>query len=163
MLIPNILRQTGIFNNLDEGQIEALAAISHLKECDTGDIIFEEGSASDELYVIVNGEVDIQVDPSLSSYTNAGTARPIKITTMRRTQSFGEMALVGQGIRSASACCAQHKTVLVVIPKEDLLQLCGANPQLGYRIMQNLAADLAARIRTTDILIQERVSWSGLR
>lgn len=163
MVIPNILKQAPIFSNLDPEEIEVLASISQLRECDTGDIIFEEGSASDELYVIVNGEVDIQVDPSLSSYTGTGTNRPIKITTMRRTQSFGEMALVGHGIRSASACCAQHKTVLIVIPRTALLQLCDANPQLGYRIMRNLAADLAARIRTTDILIQERVSWSGLR
>lgn len=163
MFIPKILKQTAIFSNLDQEEIEVLASVSYLREYDTGDIIFEEGSASDELYVIANGEVDIQVDPSLSAYTNTSIARPIKITTMRRTQSFGEMALVGQGIRSASACCAQHNTVLIVIPRQDLLQLCESNPQLGYRIMRNLAADLAARIRTTDIHIQERVSWSGLR
>lgn len=163
MPIAAILKQTAIFSDLDPERIKALASIAYLRECNTGDMIFEEGSASDELYVIMNGEVDIQVDPSLSGLTGEGTVRPIKITTMRRAQSFGEMALVGQGIRSASAYCAQHDTTLIVIPRQELLQLCETDPQLGYRIMRNLAADLAAKIRTTDLLIQERVSWSGLR
>jgi CRP/FNR family cyclic AMP-dependent transcriptional regulator len=163
MPIASVLKQTTIFSDLDPSQIEALASISYLKECNTGDIIFEEGSASDELYVIMNGEVDIQVDPSLSGFASKSIVRPIKITTMRRTQSCGEIALVGQGIRSASACCAQHDTALIVIPRAELLQLCEADPQLGYRIMRNLAADLSAKIRSTDLLIQERVSWSDVR
>jgi CRP/FNR family cyclic AMP-dependent transcriptional regulator len=159
--IASLLKQTSIFSNLDEAQIEALAALSHIDECRTGDIIFEEGSASDELYVIMNGEVDIQIDPALSGYAVKSNVRPIKLTTLRRAQSFGEMALVGHGRRSASARCAQHDTTLIVIPRDKLLQLCEANPQLGFKIMHNLAADLATKIRTTDRLIQERVSWSG--
>ncbi len=151
MIILNILKQTAIFSDLDQEQIEALAAIAYLRECDIGDLIFEEGSASDELYVIANGEVDIQVDPSLSSEVGTSVARPIKITTMRRTQSFGEMALVGQGIRSASACCAQHGTALIVMPRQELLQLCDANPQLGYKIMRNLAADLSFKLRHSNL------------
>ncbi|MBN1427850.1 MAG: cyclic nucleotide-binding domain-containing protein [Anaerolineae bacterium] len=163
MIIYSILKQTGIFSNLDDAQIEKLASITHLLECNTGDIICEEGSASDELYVIMSGEVDIQVDPPPTGYALKGVTRPIKITTLRRAQSFGEMALVSQGIRSASARCAQHDTRLVVIPRQELLQLCEADPRLGYKIMHNLAADLAAKIRKTDRLIQERVSWSRIK
>ena len=163
MPIPTILKQTSIFNDLDDAQIAALASISYVLECNTGDIICEEGSASDELYVIMNGEVDIQVDPPPSGYALKGNVRPIKITTLRRTQSFGEMALVSKGIRSASAQCAQHDTALVVIPRQELLRLCEEDPRLGYRVMHNLAADLATKIRRTDRLIQERVSWSGVK
>ncbi|MBN1311413.1 MAG: cyclic nucleotide-binding domain-containing protein [Anaerolineae bacterium] len=163
MPIPSILKHTNIFSNLDEAQIEALTSISDLLECSIGDVIFEEGSASDELYVIMSGAIDIQVDPPPVGYTLKGNVRPIKLTTLRRTQSFGEMALVGKGIRSASARCAQHDTVLVVIPRQKLMELCEADPKLGYKIMHNLAADLATKIRRTDRLIQERVSWSGIK
>jgi hypothetical protein len=38
--------------------------------------------------------------------------------------------------------------------------LCDTYPQLGYRLMRNLAADLAMKIRNTDLLIRERLTWT---
>ena len=35
--------------------------------------------------------------------------------------------------------------------------LCEAYPQLGYRLMHNLAADLAMKIRNTDLRIREQL------
>jgi CRP-like cAMP-binding protein len=87
MSVPYIVRQADIFGGLTDDHLELIWSISRVVECSTGDVIFEKGAASDELYVITNGEVDIQVDPALIG--EAGESRPITITTLRRGESFG--------------------------------------------------------------------------
>jgi CRP-like cAMP-binding protein len=156
----NILRQTDIFYDLTEPQLEMVAGLCTEATYKVDETIFEENSASDELYVIASGEVDILVNPALvqSSATRQST-RPLTIVTLRRGQTFGEIALVDQGLRSASARCASKKAHVLVIDSERLLKLCDSYPDLGYRLMRNIAADLAFKIRGTDLAIREQLLW----
>jgi len=154
-----MLRRAELCRGLTDDELSLVSGITRSIKCMTGDVIFEEGSASDELYVILNGEVDIII----GSEDDGSGAGPITITTLRRGQSFGEMALISEGIRAATARCVQHDSSLLVIPRRELMQLFEQYPMLGYKVMYNLAADLATKIRATDILIHERVTWAGLR
>jgi CRP/FNR family transcriptional regulator, cyclic AMP receptor protein len=78
---------------------------------------------------------------------------------LRRGQSFGEISLVDEGLRSATAEAKHKDTRLLVIPRYKLIMLCETYPQLGYRLMYNLAADLAMKIRNTDLRIREKVMY----
>jgi len=155
----NILRRADMFYDLTEAQLEMVAAISSEAEYGMGEVIFEENSAGDELYVIAAGEVEIQVDPGLIRPGGAKAERPVTIATLRGGQTFGEVALVDQGLRTASARSASRRTHLLVIPRDRLITLCDNYPELGYRLMRNIAADLAFKIRGTDLLIREQLLW----
>jgi CRP/FNR family cyclic AMP-dependent transcriptional regulator len=112
------------------------------------------------LYVIVRGEVEILLDPSLvGGVTPRKGTGPVTIATLREGQTFGEVALVDQGIRSASARCATDSVRLLVIPRQKLLRLCETYPELGYRVMRNMAADLAFKIRNSDLSMREQLLW----
>jgi CRP/FNR family transcriptional regulator, cyclic AMP receptor protein len=163
MSFATMLKQADIFYELTPTQLELIAAICQERRCKAGDILFEENAASDELYVIVQGEVDIQVDPAMVGGEDAKSPGPVTIITLRRGQSFGEVALVDQGLRSATARCAANSTQLLVIPRDKLTRLCDADPQLGYRLMRNLAADLAFKIRNTDMRIREELLYGQRR
>ena len=102
--------------------------------------------------------MDIFVDPSLVSAVETGVANKV-VATLRRGQNFGEIALVDEGLRSASACASQNDTRLLIIPRDKLIMLCDTYPQLGYRLMYNLAADLATKIRNTDLRIREQLLY----
>ena len=156
----NILRQTDIFYDLTEPQLDMVATLCSEVTHQAGETVFEENSASDELYVIASGEVDILVNPALVQPVTTGqSARPLTIVTLRRGQTFGEIALVDQGLRSASARCASKKTRLLIIPRDRLIKLCDNYPDMGYRLMRNIAADLAFKIRGTDLTIREQLLW----
>jgi CRP-like cAMP-binding protein len=164
MSLASILKQTDIFYELTPTQIELIASLCQERRCNAGDVIFEENAASDELYIIVQGEIDIQVDPSLVGEENATPVPgPVTIATLRRGQSFGEVALVDQGLRSATARCSANNTLLLVIPRDKLIMMCDTYPQLGYRLMRNLAADLALKIRSTDLRIREELLYGSRR
>jgi CRP-like cAMP-binding protein len=146
---------------LTNTQLELVASICEEKTYQEGALIFAENTTGDELYVIASGEVNIEVDPALIGHKGGGG--PQTIATLRRGQSFGEVALVDQGVRSAAARCAKHNTRLLVIPRNKLMLLCDTYPQLGYRLMRNLAADLAMKIRHTDLQIREQLTWASRR
>jgi CRP/FNR family cyclic AMP-dependent transcriptional regulator len=163
MHFTNYLKQTDIFIELTPTQLELVASICEERRLNTGDLVFEENTPSDELYVIAQGEVEIQVDPALVGDENIRSPGLVTIATLRRGQSFGEISLVDQGLRSATARCAQHGTQLLVLPRDKLMTLCDAYPQLGYRLMRNLAADLALKIRNTDMRIREELLYGHRR
>jgi CRP/FNR family cyclic AMP-dependent transcriptional regulator len=156
----NILRQADIFYDLTQSQLERVAAICSEVTPKRGQIIFEENSSSDELYVVAAGSIEILVNPALVQSVPTGRpSEPITIATIRRGQTFGEVALVDEGLRSASARCADKRTRLLIVPRNELIGLCDADSNLGYRLMRNIAADLAFKIRGTDLAIREQLLW----
>jgi CRP-like cAMP-binding protein len=157
MSVITMLKQTDIFVDLTPTQLELIASICTEQEYQYGDIVFEENTPGSELYVIAEGEIEIQVDPALIGKNDAGGAQTIAV--LRRGQSFGEVALVDEGLRSARARCGLSGTKLLIIPRAKLMLLCDSYPQMGYRLMRNLAADLAMKIRNTDLQMREYVMW----
>ena len=153
----NILKQTDIFDGMNPTQLELVGSYCQEKSFSTGEVIIPEGSDSDELYVIVEGEVNVLVNPALVS-DQREEREPVAIATLGRGQSFGEIALVDRGFRSASVR-AKQKTQLLLLPREELIQLCDVYPQLGYRLMYNLAADLAFKMRNSGLLIREELLY----
>jgi CRP/FNR family cyclic AMP-dependent transcriptional regulator len=154
-----ILRRTDVFYDLSVPQVEMVASICQEAEYRSGEIIFEENSAGDELYVIAQGEVEILLDPSLVQVTPGPLSGPVTIATLRAGQTFGEIALVDEGLRTASARCASRRARLLVVSRDRLITLCDNYAELGYRVMKSLAADLSFKIRGTDLLIREQLLW----
>ena len=156
--IVTFLKQSDIFFQLTPTQLELVANLCQEATFQKNDLVFKENSTIKELYVIAQGEVDIFVDPALVSAEDESRENQV-IATLRRGQSFGEVALVDEGLRSASACATQNDTRLLIIPRDKLVMLCETYPQLGYRLMYNLSADLAMKIRNTDLRIREQLLY----
>lgn len=150
------LKQSDILYQFTPMQLEMVANLCQETEFQAGEIIFKENSSSKELYVIIQGEVEIIINSGLNTSGQQVQDGSI-IARLKRGQSFGEVALVDEGLRSATARVAQKETRLLVISREKLIMLCETYPQLGYRLMYNLAADLAVKIRNTDLRIQENL------
>jgi CRP-like cAMP-binding protein len=151
------LKQGDVFYQFTQTQLELVANLCQEKVFAAGETIFEENSNSKELYIIVQGEIDILIDPGIIGTKEK--AEKVRIATMRRGQSFGELALVDEGLRSATARVSDKETRLLVISRENLIMLCETYPQLGYRLMYNLAADLAMKMRNTDLRIREKILY----
>jgi CRP/FNR family cyclic AMP-dependent transcriptional regulator len=156
------LKQTDIFHGFTPTQLELVANLCSETDFDQGEIIFYENSDRDELYIIIQGKVDILIHPNLISDHPESEMEPITIARLKKGQSFGEIALVDRGARSATAQAAQNKTRLLFISSQKLMALCDTYPNLGYRLMHNLAADLAFKIRNTDMHIRENIYYRRL-
>ena len=151
--ISTTLSLSEMFDNLTHTQLELVASICEQVNYKKGDVLFEENDGSDELYVISNGGVEILINPSFVGLEEGLDS--IVLTEMRRGQVLGEVALVDQGLRTATARIREDNTHLLRIPRKRLMLLCDTYPELGYKLMKNLAADLALKMRNTDLIVRQ--------
>lgn len=149
------LRNAELFFEMTNAQLEKIAAICQEETYDPGAIVFQENDPGEAMYLIADGEVEIRLNPQVIG----GTGDPKTVGTFRRGQSFGEMALIDEGNRSASAHCI-HTTKLIILKRDDILKLAEGDPALGYKLMHNMAVDLASKIRSSDIQIREQIWYS---
>jgi CRP-like cAMP-binding protein len=152
--ISATLSLTEMFDNLTDTQLELVASICEPMTLKNQEIVFGENDGSDELYVIGRGAVEILVNPGFVG-TKEDSHEPVVIAELRQGQIIGEVALVDQGLRSATVRVSQDGTYLLRIPRNRLMLLCDTYPELGYKIMKNLAADLALKMRNTDLTVRQ--------
>lgn len=154
--IAATLSLTDIFDNLTGTQLELVASLCDEATYKKGDVLLKENESTDELYIIGRGGVEILMHPGVvGSDKEDLDLEPVVLTELRQGQVFGEVALVDQGIRSATVRVSQDNTRLLSIPRKRLMLLCDTYPDLGYKLMKNLAADLAFKIRNTDLTVRQ--------
>ena len=148
MSIVALLKKVDILNGLSEGQLEEVAELCQEQTRNADDIIFQENDKSSELYLIQDGLVEITL-----SVPEPGTER--SIVTLGKGQVFGEMSLVDEGPRSASARCLADGTRLWVANRADFISLCEKDTTIGFTVMRNIAADLSFKLRLINLTRKE--------
>jgi len=153
-LMQQVLGKVDVFKGLDSTDLLDIARICSARTYKKGDIIFEEDSEGDELFVIHRGSVEVII----WTRTPEGETRQAVINTIWEGRAFGEMVLIGGGTRSATIRCAEDCLVLV-LNRFDFDRLCEQNPRVGYRVMRNIAEDLIYKLRSSSLLLRGQVKW----
>ena len=99
-----------------------------------GSVIFREGDEARELFVVKSGQVRIQIGNRT-------------VTELAADSIFGEMALIDNEPRSATAV-AVTDVELVAVSEKQFLFLVGQTPYFALRVMRVLAQRLRATNKT---------------
>jgi CRP-like cAMP-binding protein len=105
----------------------ALPRAAHVRHW-SGANIMREGQSGAFMYVVKGGRVAISIRDHVVEYVNPGG-------------TFGEMALVDQSARTASAT-AEVDTVLLQVDRPSLLDAVRARPAFGIALLRALAERL---------------------
>ncbi|MBV9565090.1 MAG: cyclic nucleotide-binding domain-containing protein [Bradyrhizobium sp.] len=106
-----------------------------INEFGVGDVIFEEGSAGRELYVVLDGKVEIaRVNGSVKTV----------IVSLGKGEFFGEMAVIDGSSRSATAIAAEPGTRVMRINHARFVYLVSQQPAFALMIMDALSKRLRA-------------------
>lgn len=127
------LREVALFQGLGQDDLSEILRISEAVRVDSGEYVFEEGERGDHFYVIVHGSIELR------KATGAGFKR---LAVLRAGQAFGEMALLNQTPRSASAF-ALEDTYLLSVSRAAFSQMLGGDT-LSVRLLKNLSKALWA-------------------
>jgi CRP-like cAMP-binding protein len=106
-----------------------------INEYEVSDVIFEEGSVGRELFVVLEGKIDIV------KTTDAGRTL---IVTLGKGEFFGEMAVIDGSARSATAIAAAPKTKVMRINHARFVYLVSQQPAFALMIMDALSKRLRA-------------------
>ena len=109
-----------------------------------GAVVFKEGSKEHSLGIIVKGRIDI--------FKQSGSETK-KITSLKSSQTFGEMALLDGEPRSASGIAGED-SIIFFITKDSLLEIADDHPRLGFQILWKISKLISQHLRkTTGILV----------
>ena len=147
MVTIDSLRRVEVLAGLTDVQLAQVAAICHVETYDAQDIIVREGDPSDDIYVIHSGSVEIVLAGGQVTAETLTAPGPQAIVSLGQGQVFGEMALIDMGPRSATVRCTANASQLYVLHRDDFIQLCEKDTDIGYKVMRNLAADLSFKLR----------------
>ena len=154
--IRTILSTTEIFDNFSEAQLTLVAALCTPVTYSQGHVLLSENEESDEMYIIGRGGVEVLVNPAaVASGGGPRNMEPVVLTELRQGQVVGEVALVDQGVRSATIRVSRDDTLLLRLRRDQLMRLGETYPVLGFKLMRNLASELATKIRNTDWLVRQ--------
>ncbi len=101
------------------------SAIGAPRNCAAGETIFRQYDMGIEMYVVLEGEVELAIGPNV-------------IETVGRGEPFGEMAMIDQAPRTATAT-ARTDCRLAVIPERRFLFLVQTTPHFALDLMKAMA------------------------
>ncbi|MBT4917493.1 cyclic nucleotide-binding domain-containing protein [Candidatus Peregrinibacteria bacterium] len=126
MLIP-ILKKIPLFANLDENLHKEIIEHIVLMYYPSEYVVFNEKDDGDALYIVKQGQIQIFHPPKEEGDL------PTKVADINQGGFFGEMALVSDEKRSASARTTMDSEVFI-LSKEDFKKLLDTNTALAEQI-----------------------------
>jgi CRP-like cAMP-binding protein len=138
MSVSTLLRRVQLFANLNEPELEQLAAICSEQQVGPGEYIIEQNTTGTELYIVAEGAAEVFIK---------GLDDSRSLVVLGKGQVIGEMSLIDQGYRSASVRATGNGATLYRIESENFYRLCDENNHIGFIVMRNLAIDLAFKMR----------------
>lgn len=137
-----MLQRSPLFRGLSPPALERIAGLATQRRYAEGEIICSQGDPGDALYGLVTGRVRIS--------TGDAGGREIFLNIMEPGDTFGEIALLDGGTRTATAV-AMSASELVSLRRDHLFELLGREPQVALELLR-LCGE---RLRWTSGLLED--------
>jgi len=137
-----VLQRSPLFRGLAPPALEQIASLATQRNYGEGEIICSQGDPGDALHAVVSGRIRIS--------SGAPDGREIFLNIMEPGDSFGEIALLDGGTRTATAV-AMVASELVSLRRDHLFALLEREPQVALELLR-LCGE---RLRWTSGLLED--------
>jgi CRP/FNR family cyclic AMP-dependent transcriptional regulator len=152
--LGEILQNIPLFRELTPKELRILERVVHIRNYQPTETVFVEDKPGAGMYVIRSGRVDIVLKHE--------SQNPILLAELEHGDFFGEMALLGDSVRSATAV-AREQSELIGFFHSDLLEIINLHPVIGAKVTFGLASTLSERLRYTNAQLREIWEIRGSR
>ncbi|MFL5881108.1 MAG: Crp/Fnr family transcriptional regulator [Actinomycetota bacterium] len=125
-----VLARTELFCGIDEATRRRIAKHVAERVVEPGQCVFAQDEPGDRMYVLAEGAVKLFV-----SSRDGGI---VELVRHRPPATFGEVALLDGGPRTASAEARERSTLLVVVTRPELLRLLRTEDQVAEALLRTL-------------------------
>jgi CRP/FNR family transcriptional regulator, cyclic AMP receptor protein len=132
--------ELSIFHGLNSEQLDQVATLIEVSRFCRGDVIFGQGQATDYLYILLSGEVEIRYKPYDGPI--------LSVARIFVGGVFGWSAVVGHDSYTSMAIAAKDGEAYR-ISGQALKDFCALNPWTGVIILEHLAGAIAERLQST--------------
>ena len=114
-----------------------------------GDTICREGDDGDRMWLLAKGSVSVRL-------ISADGRVNLRIASLSRGTTIGEMALLEQARRSATIV-ADEQVVAYELLRSGYALLLSEHPVIATKLLSNLSRELARRLRRTSEDLRNRI------
>jgi CRP-like cAMP-binding protein len=139
------LRLVPLFANMSDGELREFEKFIHRRTFNANETIFWEGEPGLGMYVIQRGVVSI--------FKHAPGEGREELATLRNGEFFGELALLDESPRSATAI-AKEPSDIIGLFRPDLFELLERKPRLGNKFLFQLALIIGERLKNANLEMQ---------
>jgi glutaminase len=132
-----------LLRGLNSDALAALTAASRSHLLAEGEVLFKQGDPADSVFFIHSGALSVLLPLGDNEGIEASSRR---LARLGPGLAVGEMALVGDSVRSADVTAAQD-SILTELPTAAVAALGATHPGLTTQLQVNLARVLADRLR----------------
>jgi GNAT superfamily N-acetyltransferase len=133
-----------LFGGLNAEQSNRLAGVCRLASFEPGEVVFRQGQASREVYVVLHGEVAIALADS-----------DTVVGVVRAGECLGEMSLLTAAAHSATAT-ALTRVETAVLRHQDLAELIRLRPDIGLHLYKNIGVGMGEKLKRVDASLARR-------
>jgi len=146
-LVQKIAQKVPIFAGMSPDALLTTLATGEHYTVRQGEALFREGDMGNSFFVLIAGEVVVE---------KLREGKPVELKRLGAGECLGEMALVGNDLRSATVR-ALGDTVAMRFYRE----LIDANPASASIIYRNIARTLAARLGESSVMLVDLKTRDG--
>jgi CheY-like chemotaxis protein len=141
-LLIQVLRKIPIFTDLSPTQLKKVLGLCVHRQCEPGDIICTSGTPSDEMYVLLSGEIAIV------------TPEGAKVATLVPVTTVGEMGLVTGQPRNATAE-ATRPTAIFIIHKPQFEFALSEEPDMKVKVYRSIIDILSTKLNNDNVRLRD--------
>jgi len=142
------LKKFTIFSDLTDDELNHFSDALKEVKMEKGQQFITEGEEGDCIYLLLEGEVQINQALTLSMNKSESDNREKAILKLSSDINplFGEMSMFNDGDRRTANVRAETTCVLVKLDKSDLYNICEKNPNIGFKVMRNLGRIISGNL-----------------
>jgi CRP-like cAMP-binding protein len=144
------LRSAALSSNLPDPALRVLAEVAHEQAIPAGRTIFAEEDIGNELFLIVDGEVEVRKLGLRPAPDASGDGLGVLLTVLKKGDVVGEMSVLDDQPRSATIV-AKTDVVALSLHREDLRDAIALCPDLAFGLFRVLSSRLRATSATSAI------------
>jgi CRP-like cAMP-binding protein len=137
-----LLKNVYLFNDLSKPELDRILGLAYDKEFGREEAVFHEGDIGDAFYIVMEGQIRIS--------TMVPGVGEEALAVLKPGAYFGEMALIDDFPRSASAIAHESPVKLLAVYKRDFKKLMAEDKEMAFKLMSVFIRTLSSRLRETD-------------
>ncbi|MFL0798049.1 MAG: cyclic nucleotide-binding domain-containing protein [Cellvibrionaceae bacterium] len=138
--LTDLLVTMPLFDKLNVDELTSLRRYVSMIEVPAGDIVFQEGDPGNYVCFVAEGKLTV--------FKKGFGDEKTVLATIPSGRCIGEMALVDQFARSASAV-AKVDSRLIVLSRENFDDICEHHPKLANKVLREIARLVSLNLRKT--------------
>lgn len=135
------LNKVDMVKNLTDQELKTISSKLKTVKYSENEFIIEENKESDKLFILYKGEVVISKKMTMIDEQEKIDKTFITVNADDHA-FFGEIGLLGLNKRTAT-CKAKTECTLYTIDHKDFMSICKSNPEIGFKILLEIARKLS--------------------